>query len=68
MEDPQTSHQMLSNNVSYWAHLEMMVNELTVEQENDSFSTQPVLDPKPNRPMLIQEHINQDRMKRMKKV
>ena len=46
------------------AHLEMMVNELAVEQEEDSFFTQPVLDSKSKIPMLIQEHINRDRMKK----
>jgi len=45
-EDTQTSHQMLSNNVSHWAHLEMMANELAIEEEEDSFSTQSVLDSK----------------------
>jgi len=29
----------LSDNVSHWAHLEIMVNELAIEQEEDSFST-----------------------------
>ena len=56
---------MLSDNVPYWTPLEMMVNELAVEQEEDSFSTQPVLDPKPNRPISIQEHINRDRMEKI---
>ena len=32
--------------------------ELASEKEKDSFSTQPVLDPKPTRYMSIQEHIN----------
>ena len=50
-EDTQTSDQMLSNNVSHWAYLEMVANELAVEQEEDLFSTQLVLDPKLNRPM-----------------
>jgi len=52
-EDTQISHQILGNNVSHWAHLEMMANELAVEQKEDSFFTQPVLDPRPNRPMSI---------------
>ena len=43
----------------------MIVNELAVEQEEDSFSTQPILDSKPNIPMSIQEHINRDRMKKV---
>jgi len=43
----------------------MMANELAVEQEENSFSTQLVLDPKLNRPMSIQEHINRDRMKKI---
>jgi len=57
---------MLSNNVSHWAHLGMMANKLAIEQEEDSFSTQPVLDPKQNIPMSIQKHINQNRMKKSK--
>ena len=56
---------MLSDNISYWAYLELMSNKLAVEQEEDSFSTQLVLDPKPNRPMSIQKHINRDRMKKV---
>ena len=43
----------------------MMVNELAVEQEEDSFSTQPVLDSRPKIPMSIQEHINRDRIKKV---
>ena len=42
----------------------MMANKLAVEQEEDSFSTQLVLDSKSNRPMSIQEHINRDRIKK----
>jgi len=49
---------MLSDNVSHWAYLEMMANKLAVEQKENSFSTQPVLNSKSNRPMSIQEHIN----------
>ena len=55
---------MLSDNVSHCAYLEMMANKLVVEQDENSFSTQPVLDLKPNRPMSIQEHINGDRMEK----
>ena len=40
-----------------------MANELAVEQEDNLFSTQPVLDPKPNRSMSILKHINRDRRK-----
>ena len=43
----------------------MMGNELAIKQEEDLFSTQPILDPKSNRPMSIQEHINRDRMKKV---
>ena len=43
----------------------MMVNELAVEQEEDSFSTQPILDSKQNRHMSIQEHINLDKMNKL---
>jgi len=43
-EDTQISHQMRSDNVSCWACQELMANKLAVEQEEDSFSTQPVLD------------------------
>ena len=56
---------MLSDNISHWAYLEMMANKLAIEQKEDPFFTQPVLDPKPNRPMSIQEHINRDRMKKV---
>jgi len=37
-------------------YIEMMANELAVEQEENSFSTQHVIDPKPNKPMLILEN------------
>jgi len=52
-DDTQTSHQILSDNVSHWGHLEMIGNELTVEQEENSFFTQPVLDSKPKILMSI---------------
>ena len=42
-----------------------MANELVVEQDEDSFSTQLVLNLKPNRPKSIQEHVNWDRMKKV---
>ena len=65
-EGIQTSHQILSDNISYYAYLELMINKLAVEQKEDLFSTQHALDQKPNRPKLIQEHINRDKIKKSK--
>ena len=42
----QSSQQILSDNVQYLGHLDMIASELAGEQEKDSFSTQFVLDPK----------------------
>ena len=43
-----------------------MANKLAMEQVDDSF-TQLVLDPKPNKSMSIQEHINRDKIKKSPK-
>ena len=56
---------MLSDNVQYLGHLDIITSELASEQEKDSFSTEPVLDLKPTRPMSIQEHINLNKMNKV---
>jgi len=43
----------MSDNVQHLGHLDMIVSELAGEQDKDLFSTQPILDPKPTRPMSI---------------
>ena len=53
---------MLSDNVQHLSHLDMMLSELAGEQEKDLFSTHPILDSKPTQTLLVQEHINLDKM------
>ena len=43
----------------------MISSEIASEQKKDSFSTHPVVDSKPTQSMLIQEHINLNKMNKI---